>query len=877
MAQVKNKLLFFIPLFLISTLLHAEADYVYHEASTNTIGTGTLRFRDMMSPNRTQSMKIGFKIEFQFYWNQARIYYTTDGSNPSGAFGVGSGTTQVLTATFDHNFGSPVVDAVFATIPAQPTGTVVRYIVSAWHSGGGDEIFGNGCGNAPRTFCSSDNRLSSQATVFSYTVQPVRYYVNDNSLTGDVYTTAIGNDGNNGLSPATPKATAQSIINTYTLAGTDTIYIDNGNYTESFTITNSDNGSIVNASPFRANYIVFKGAGNTKTLFTAAAAVKFNLLINRAEYVWVEGISFSNSNATDSSFNIVKEYGNSSVIKSCKLSNTSVTSPAGKPSVNIFLRSTKNTSLSAQRTLITNNIIDNSGQNGIGVFLYGDVDFSRVELNRITMTGSDGRGILFGCLFNAADEVSGTASYWPVVDTVTNNTITANNHGIECNSSSSSNKLYGYLIESNKITINNTAASRSGIFLWNCGLDNTDDFEIKKNILSGGYAGIYIFDLGEFLKIHNNYICSIFGLYSNNYIGFGTDKNNQFLHNSLYTSGSCMYFDNRSQDDWEIQNNILYTSSTNVNSACMSFVSRSGLGDGDLQVSNGNLFYSPLGASTVRINSINLPLLSNWQSSTDICNTGSNDPNSLERIPPYQNPANCDLDLVPDMTNWGSGSCGGYPNWNCVAGFGVDLRSTINTDIKNAPSRPYGTIGAWEVGSSMAPLPVNLITFNARLVGRKVMLDWQTASETNSDYFEVERSKSGTSEWAFVSRVNARGYANSRIDYQSIDHKPYQGVNYYRLKMVDNDGRVSYSPIRKVANEAGVISIYPNPAQGYIMVSGLNKNKMNMLHLLDVSGKLLQEQIVKESQFRFDLTNLAPGVYYLSINGEQHYQFVKSK
>jgi len=94
---------------------------------------------------------------------------------------------------------------------------------------------------------------------------------------------------------------------------------------------------------------------------------------------------------------------------------------------------------------------------------------------------------------------------------------------------------------------------------------------------------------------------------------------------------------------------------------------------------------------------------------------------------------------------------------------------------------------------------------------------------------------------------------------------------------VDNDGKVSYSAIRKVYNEVDVISIYPNPAQGYLLVAGLNKNKMNMLHLLDVSGKLLQEHIVKESQFRFELSNLAPGVYYLSINGEQHYQFVKNK
>jgi len=165
-----KRLLTFITTILLTLSCFAEANYVYHEASTNTIGTGTLRFRDVFTPDRTQSVKIGFKIEFQFFWNQARIYYTTDGSNPFGAFGVGLGTTQVLSAVFDHNFGSPVVDAVFATIPTQPAGTTVKYIVSAWDSGGGDEIFGNGCGNAPRTFCSTDNKLASNATIFSYTV-----------------------------------------------------------------------------------------------------------------------------------------------------------------------------------------------------------------------------------------------------------------------------------------------------------------------------------------------------------------------------------------------------------------------------------------------------------------------------------------------------------------------------------------------------------------------------------------------------------------------------------------------------------------------------------------------------------------------------------
>ena len=147
----------------------AEANYVYHEVSTNTIGcSGGIQYRTNLNPLPNQAIFIGFKVEFQNYTNQLRVYYTTDGSNPSGAFGVPTGSTQIAIGSYSCTFGNPVVDAVSATIPGQPAGTVVKYIVSAWHSGGDDEIFGNGCGN-----CATESRPASNATVFSTTVLPI--------------------------------------------------------------------------------------------------------------------------------------------------------------------------------------------------------------------------------------------------------------------------------------------------------------------------------------------------------------------------------------------------------------------------------------------------------------------------------------------------------------------------------------------------------------------------------------------------------------------------------------------------------------------------------------------------------------------------------
>lgn len=152
---------------LSGTSAFAEANYVYHERTANDPGCGG-QYVTRLNPTSAETYPLRFKVEYQFWTDTARVYYTTDGSTPSGAFGVPSGTTLVVPATYVCTFGGPVVDVLEATIPAQPAGTVVKYIISAWHSGGGDEIFANGPG-AP-CGCGTPTSSSSLATVFQYTV-----------------------------------------------------------------------------------------------------------------------------------------------------------------------------------------------------------------------------------------------------------------------------------------------------------------------------------------------------------------------------------------------------------------------------------------------------------------------------------------------------------------------------------------------------------------------------------------------------------------------------------------------------------------------------------------------------------------------------------
>src|SRR5437762_4947070 len=151
---------------LSTQLAFGTANYVYHERTGNNPGCGTVAYAPILNPTSAQAYDVRFKVEYQFYTDSLRVYYTTDGSAPSGTKGTPSGTTQVATGSYLCTFASGgTVDICGATIPAQPAGTIVKYIIGAWHSGGGDEVFANSGPCCPPY--ASD---SSQATLFQYTV-----------------------------------------------------------------------------------------------------------------------------------------------------------------------------------------------------------------------------------------------------------------------------------------------------------------------------------------------------------------------------------------------------------------------------------------------------------------------------------------------------------------------------------------------------------------------------------------------------------------------------------------------------------------------------------------------------------------------------------
>ena len=92
-------------------------------------------------------------------------------------------------------------------------------------------------------------------------------------------------------------------------------------------------------------------------------------------------------------------------------------------------------------------------------------------------------------------------------------------------------------------------------------------------------------------------------------------------------------------------------------------------------------------------------------------------------------------------------------------------------------------------------LPIELLYFKGKLIeNTNVFLEWVTLSETNNDYFTLEKSIDGT---IFNELVNipGNGKTNKYIDYNYVDTEPFQPITYYKLKQTDYDGQFSYLDI----------------------------------------------------------------------------------
>lgn len=166
-------------------------------------------------------------------------------------------------------------------------------------------------------------------------------------------------------------------------------------------------------------------------------------------------------------------------------------------------------------------------------------------------------------------------------------------------------------------------------------------------------------------------------------------------------------------------------------------------------------------------------------------------------------------------------------------------------------------------------LPIELAYFKTICAGNAVNLIWQTASETNNDYFTIEKSNDMI-DWRPIAVVDGAGNSNSALEYMYID-KNYEGdQKYYRLKQTDFDGKFSYSKIETVNCQViSIENVFPNPSSDEIVLSMISSKSQNITIIIsDELGRNVEYiKTANEgtNEFKLDISHLAVGTYSLMV------------
>ena len=180
------------------------------------------------------------------------------------------------------------------------------------------------------------------------------------------------------------------------------------------------------------------------------------------------------------------------------------------------------------------------------------------------------------------------------------------------------------------------------------------------------------------------------------------------------------------------------------------------------------------------------------------------------------------------------------------------------------------------MGGSGGPLPVKLLYFNVKKENNTGQISWATAMEKDNDYFDIEKSMDGKN-FKTIGKINGAGNSQQILKYTFTDSNLSPGLNYYRLKQTDYDGKFTYSPVDVISfspeqTEKIDYKIYPVPASDIIYID-MNSHTDLQTHfkIVNVLGTIvLQKNVflqIGNNHLEIDLNEMSGGVYFILFDG----------
>lgn len=191
---------------------------------------------------------------------------------------------------------------------------------------------------------------------------------------------------------------------------------------------------------------------------------------------------------------------------------------------------------------------------------------------------------------------------------------------------------------------------------------------------------------------------------------------------------------------------------------------------------------------------------------------------------------------------------------------------TVTTNLNNSPytdpaNTVYFTLGT---RSPLNLLPVKFLDFRATPKLNEVSLKWITKEEKGLLYYEVERSKDAIT-YTPVGKLPATNKIEQN-DYLIVDIKPFSGWNYYRLKIVETNGKISYSVVVKAwIGVTKQLLLYPNPAQKEIKLIFPGPRSTSTIAIVNSGGQVVQQLTTTDQSLAINIESLNKGVYFVKI------------
>ena len=203
---------------------------------------------------------------------------------------------------------------------------------------------------------------------------------------------------------------------------------------------------------------------------------------------------------------------------------------------------------------------------------------------------------------------------------------------------------------------------------------------------------------------------------------------------------------------------------------------------------------------------------------------------------------------------------------------GSNLAGTITS---SAPATTYGPFSLSSTNSGSNPLPVELASFRVSAENGANYIRWQTASEKNNDYFDVERSSNGQT-FQKIETVNGAGNSTSLLNYSIVDRYAGSSTTCYRLKQVDNNGDFEYSEIKCVRNTAFTdIVISPTIINNENINIDFGETSFSKAEIIitDITGKVVYNEYVNSNNVTInnDDANIdMSGLYFIRLIADEN-------